>query len=202
MLLHLCRTMEASKDLLTQADKAIGDGDHGIGMARGFEAVRLKLEAAEGAGVGDLLKLAGLALITSVGGASGVIFGTLFRSGGANLAGAQAFGSPELALLLSGGLQGVKERGKAKVGDKTMVDALEPAALRAAELIGLPLDEALPQVAAAAEEGMESTKRLVATVGKAKTLGERSLGHADPGALSLCLLLRSMAEYTTGDDAQ
>lgn len=200
MLLHVCRAIEASKDLLTQADKAIGDGDHGVGMARGFAAVRLRLETGRFSSLDELLRLVGQALMTSIGGASGAIFGTLFRSGAANLSGAQTLGSAELARFLQDGLQGVKDRGKARVGDKTVVDALEPAALRAAELAEAPLDQALPQVAEAAEEGMERTRRMVATVGKAKTLGERSLGHADPGAISLCLMLEAMAEYVTGED--
>ena len=190
MLLHVCRAMEASKDLLTQADKAIGDGDHGVGMARGFAAVRLQLETGRFSSLDELLRRVGLALMSSIGGAAGAIFGTLFRSGVANLGGAQTLGSPELARFLQDGLQGVKDRGKARVGDKTVVDA---------ELAEAPLDQALPQVAEAAQEGMERTKRMVATVGKAKTLGERSLGHADPGAISLCLMLQAMVEYVTGE---
>ena len=126
--------MQDSQDLLTQADKAIGDGDHGIGMARGFAAVQAKLEASPPATVADLLKTTGMALLTSIGGASGVIFGTLFRGGARNLTGVTIFNSETLSLMLTDGLAAVQERGKANPGDKTMVDALTPAAAKAAEM--------------------------------------------------------------------
>jgi dihydroxyacetone kinase-like protein len=195
MLLHVCRGMQASKDLLSEADRAIGDGDHGVGMARGFEVAQQKLESQPATTLEELFKTVGMALLTSVGGAAGAVFGTLFRGGARNLAGRAHFDTAALAGWLQDGLQAVQERGRAQVGDKTMVDALQPAALRAQELISLPLDEALPQVAEAARLGVERTKDMVATVGKAKTLGERALGHPDPGALSTYLILKYMAEY-------
>jgi dihydroxyacetone kinase-like protein len=195
MLLHLCQGMQESKDLLSEADRAIGDGDHGVGMARGFEAVRQKIEGQPVASIDELFRTVGVALLTSVGGASGAVFGTLFRGGAKNLAGQSVFDAAALARFLNDGLQAVQERGKAKIGDKTMVDALEPAAVRATQLSSAPLDEALPAVTEAARLGMEKTKAMVATIGKAKTLGERSLGYADPGALSTYLMLRFMAEY-------
>ena len=195
MFLHLSEGMVESKDVLTQADRMIGDGDHGVGMARGFEAVRQKLEGQAFAGIDDLLKTVGMALMTSVGGASGAVFGTLFRGGAKRLPGRQVFDSLALSAMLLDGLQAVKERGKAKPGDKTMVDALEPAALKSQELMSAPLDEALAAVAEAARQGMESTKDMVAGVGKAKPLGARSLGHPDPGAVSTYLMLKFMSEY-------
>ncbi len=198
MLLHMCRGMQASKDLLSEADRAIGDGDHGIGMARGFEVAQQKLESQSATTLDELFKTVGMALLTSVGGAAGAVFGTLFRSGARNLAVLENFDTAALASLLNDGLQAVQERGKAQVGDKTMVDALQPAAARAQELLSIPLAEALPQIAEAARLGMERTKDMVAMVGKARTLGERTLGHPDPGALSTYLILKYMAEYVTG----
>ena len=195
MLLHVSARMVESRDVLTQADKAIGDGDHGVGMARGFEAVGLKLAAQPFGTPAEVLEATGMTLLTSVGGAAGAVFGTLFRGGAKGLKGRGSFDAPALARWLRDGLLAVQERGKAKPGDKTMLDALEPAALaaQAQELLGL--DQALAAAASAARNGKERTKDLVATVGKAKTLGERSLGHADPGAISLTLILEAMAEY-------
>jgi phosphoenolpyruvate---glycerone phosphotransferase subunit DhaL len=195
MFLQVAARMQESEDLLTQADKAIGDGDHGIGMSRGFAAVQAKLEAAAPATVADLLKTIGMALITSVGGASGAIFGTLFRGGARNMSAEIVFDSGTLSRMLSDGLAAVQERGKAKPGDKTMVDALAPAAAVAAEMAAAPLDQALPPVVEAARLGMEKTKEMVAATGKAMALGLRALGHVDPGALSMVLILEAMAEY-------
>jgi dihydroxyacetone kinase-like protein len=195
MFIRVADLMVDSKDVLTQADKAIGDGDHGVGMARGFEAVRAKLEDVSFTALDDLLRVVGMALMTSVGGAAGAVFGTLFRGGAKRLDGREVFDSEALSLMLLDGLQAVKDRGGAKPGDKTMVDALEPAAAKAQELASAPMNEALPAVTEAAREGMEATKDMVARVGKAKTLGQRSLGHPDPGAVSTHLILKYMAEY-------
>jgi phosphoenolpyruvate---glycerone phosphotransferase subunit DhaL len=195
MFLYVARKIEESKNLLTQADKAIGDGDHGIGMARGFEAVRQKLDGQSFENIGDLLKSIGRALMTSIGGAAGAVFGTLFTGAAKNLQGKSEFNSETLSLMLLDGLQAVKDRGKAKTGDKTMVDALEPAARKSEALRSSPLDEALTAVVEEARQGMEKTKEMVATIGKAKSLGQRSLGHPDPGSVSMYLILRSMMEY-------
>ena len=182
----------------TQADQIIGDGDHGIGMARGFAAVAEAVGGETFATVDDLFKKTGMKLITSIGGAAGVIFGTLFTGGAKNMGGLTTFDSAALALLLSDGLAAIQTRGKANPGDKTMIDALAPAATQAKALAGEPLDAALAGAAEAAHEGMESTRDMVAKFGKAKALGERSLGHPDPGALSLYLILKAMADYTAG----
>ena len=200
MLLHVAHAMVGSKDLLTQADKAIGDGDHGVGMARGFEAVRQKLDGQVSNSLDELLKATGMALMTSVGGAAGAVFGTFFRGAAKRLGGQQTLDSRALASMLVDGLEAVKARGRAKAGDKTMVDALEPAALAAEQAASAPLDRALVEVADAARKGMERTKAMVASVGKAKTLGERSLDHADPGAISLYVMLRAMAEFVTEEE--
>jgi dihydroxyacetone kinase-like protein len=198
MFIHLAVRMVESKDLLTQADKAIGDGDHGVGMARGFEAIHQKLEDGEFEEIETLINTVGMTLMTSVGGAAGAVFGTFFRGGARRLGGRQTFDSESLSLMLLDGLDAVRARGKAKPGDKTMVDALEPAASRSQELTSAFLDESLSAVAEAARKGMEATKEMVARVGKAKTLGERSLGHPDPGAVSTYLMLESMADYVRG----
>jgi dihydroxyacetone kinase-like protein len=198
MFIYVSKKMVDSKDALTQADKAIGDGDHGIGMARGFEAVGQKLETQSFTSVGELFKSIGMTLMTSIGGAAGAVFGTFFRGAGKNTGDRSELDSQALCLTLRDGLQAVKDRGKAKPGDKTMVDALEPAAVKAEELDGAPLDQVLTEITEAARLGMEKTKEMVAAMGKAKPLGERSLGHADPGSLSTYLIFKYMLEFVSG----
>lgn len=195
MMAHVSRRMIESKNSLTQADRAIGDGDHGVGMARGFEAVLKTVEEKESGSVGQVFMAAGLAIMTSVGGAAGAVFGTFFRGAARNIMEAEDMTSQTLSRMLQGGLLAVKERGKAGPGDKTMIDALEPAAVESLNRTSAPLDEALDAVAEAARLGLESTKGMVARVGKAKTLGERALGYPDPGALSTYLILNFMKEY-------
>jgi len=197
MFIYVSKKMLENKDLLTQADKAIGDGDHGVGMARGFGAVFQELENQTFVTVDDVLRKVGLTLMTSIGGASGAIFGTFFKAGGKRLTD-NLFDARSLSLFLHDGLQAIKERGGASQGDKTMVDALEPAASKSEELISAPLGEALTTVTEEARKGMEKTKGMVAKIGKAKTLGERAIGYADPGALSTYLILKFMAEYVNG----
>lgn len=198
MFIYVSQGMVESKDRLTQADKAIGDGDHGVGMARGFHVVREKMQGGAFTTLDELLKAVGMALLTSAGGAAGAVFGTFFRGGAKRLGGRSVFDSESLSFMLLDGLAAVKERGGATPGDKTMVDALEPAALKSQELASVPLDESLTAVSQAARSGMEATKDMVANVGKAKPLGERSLGHPDPGAVSTYLILKYMTEYVSG----
>jgi phosphoenolpyruvate---glycerone phosphotransferase subunit DhaL len=195
MFCHVADHIEANVDCLTEADQAIGDGDHGVGMVRGFTAARQKLASQPPDTVAGVLRAVGMALLTATGGAAGAIFGTLFRGGAKRLDGAVAFDAAALALFLEDGLQAVQERGHAAVGDKTMVDALAPAAARAHELTGETLDVALAGAAEAAREGMEATAPMLAALGKARALGERACGHVDPGALSVVLILEAMAEY-------
>jgi dihydroxyacetone kinase-like protein len=198
MVLHVSEIMVASRDLLTQADKAIGDGDHGIGMSRGFEAVAQKVATASYEDLRDLFSATGMALLTSVGGAAGAVFGTLFRGGAKGLRGQDAFDTPALAVLLRDGFRAVQERGGARPGDKTMLDALGPAVAAVEALTDAGIADALVVAAAAARQGVEQTKDMVARIGKAKALGSRALGHADPGAISLTLILEAMAEYAKG----
>ena len=185
----------ANQDVLTEADRAIGDSDHGVGMARGFAAVKEELANSTSSDLGELLKAIGTKLMMTIGGAAGAIYGTFFRSAGEKLAGVQILDSEALYRILADGMAGVQARGKAQPGDKTIIDVLAPASEEAAEMQTADLIESLNAVAAAAYKGMESTKEMVATVGRAKTLGERSLGHPDPGAVSIYLILKSMAEH-------
>jgi dihydroxyacetone kinase-like protein len=197
MVVYVSKKMIESKDLLTQADKVIGDGDHGIGMARGFEAVLKKLEGQEFSSIDQLFKAIGMAIMTSVGGAAGAVFGTFFRGSVRHFDNQQIFTAETLSHMLLDGLQALKDRGKATSGDKTMIDALEPAAIESQNQVSNPLDEALVAVVEAAKLGTEQTKDLVARIGKAKTLGERSLGHPDPGALSMSFILQFMMEFVS-----
>ncbi len=201
MVIHLSKGMIASQNELTQADKAIGDGDHGVGMTRGFETVLQKLEEQNITTIEQLFKTVGMALVTSIGGAAGAVFGTLFRGGSKPLSEKEVFDAEALSLMLLAGLEAVKKRGKAKPGNKTMVDALEPAAMASQNLVSSPLYDALAAVTEAARLGMEKTKDMVAAVGKARPLGERSLGHPDPGAISTYLILKFMLEYVSGENS-
>ena len=195
MFLQVAARMIESKDALTQADKAIGDGDHGIGMARGFEAVCKKIDEASFDALDDLLKSIGMILVTSIGGAAGAIFGSLFMGSAKRLSGSKQFDAETVSMMLEDGLESVKARGKAKPGDKTMVDALEPAVVISRRVSKLSLPEAMAAIVESARQGMENTKDMVGKLGKSKTLGDRSLGHPDPGAVSTYYILKYMAEY-------
>jgi dihydroxyacetone kinase-like protein len=181
---------------LTRLDAAIGDADHGTNMDRGFKAVRQKALSEAAADPAALFKQTGMALIGSVGGAGGPLYGTLFLRMAQSAAGKEGLTVEDLRDLLRAGLEGVVQRGKAAPGDKTMVDALTPAveALEAAVEAGRGGVEALGEAAAAAERGAEDTIPLVARKGRASYLGERSAGHKDPGATSSALLVRTLAE--------
>ena len=192
MLLCVAGKIIKSKKILTDADK-MGDADHGVGMARGFEAVAEKLGAVEDSQTSDILKTTGLILMSSAGGASGAVFGTLFQKGGAAIAGSKVFDGKSFQLFLEAGLTAVKKRGKAEVGDKTMVDALEPAAAAAKSAPNLL--ESLTAAADAARVGMETTKLFAAKIGKMKSLGDRTIGHPDPGAITLTLILEAMRDF-------
>jgi dihydroxyacetone kinase-like protein len=188
------------RDHLVQLDAAIGDGDHGTNMVRGFEAVVQALDAGGGSPPGKLLILAGRTLVSTVGGASGPLWGSALRSGGRVLEDQPTFGGTQLVEVLAAALASVKDLGTATVGDKTMVDALEPAvdALRARLSEGASTDEALASAAEAAEAGMRSTIPLQARKGRASYLGERSVGHQDPGATSTALIIRALQRAVSG----
>ena len=171
------------KLFLTELDNVIGDGDHGINLARGFAEVEKKRPMMEGKDIGTMLKTTGMALVSTVGGASGPLYGTAFMQAGKALA-----GKTELDAQL---------RGKSVAGEKTMLDAMIPArdAVKAALDAGKSAKEALVDGVAAAEQGVEYTKTIIATKGRASYLGERSLGHQDPGATSFTTMLRVVAEH-------
>ena len=190
-------TIAENKQYLTELDSAIGDADHGINMDRGFQAVLGKLDsAATGNDIGALFKTVGMTLVSTVGGASGPLYGTLFLQLGAATASKSELTAEDWSAGLDAAVSGVQARGKAELGDKTMLDALIPAhdAFAAAVADGAELPTALRRSAEAAEEGMTSTIPLVARKGRASYLGERSAGHQDPGATSSALLLRTAAD--------
>jgi dihydroxyacetone kinase-like protein len=192
-------SVRAERDHLVQLDAAIGDADHGINMARGFEAVVQALGADAGSPPGKLLILAGRTLVSKVGGASGPLWGSALRSGGRTLGDQPTFEGAELVEVLAAALASVKDLGTASLGDKTMVDALEPAVdtLRERLAAGDSLEHALDASAAAAESGMRATIPLQARKGRASYLGERSVGHQDPGATSTALIMRALQRAVT-----
>jgi phosphoenolpyruvate---glycerone phosphotransferase subunit DhaL len=181
---------------LTELDAAIGDGDHGINMDRGMQAVIPKLDDLTAPDVGALFKTIGMTLVSTVGGASGPLYGTLFLRLGRPLAGKGELAPEDWLAALTDAVDGVQARGKAEPGDKTMIDTLVPArdAFEEALGSGASLPEALHRSADAGRRGMEATIPLVARKGRASYLGERSAGHQDPGATSSYLLLRTAAE--------
>ncbi|MGJ8655612.1 MAG: dihydroxyacetone kinase subunit DhaL [Akkermansiaceae bacterium] len=194
LLLVADRVIEA-EPILSQADRDLGDGDHGLGMKRGFSALRENLAGVEFVSLRELFQCAGSSLLTTMGGASGVVFGSLFLAGDKTMEGAEYFGSHELAHLLDQSLKDVMKRGGAKPGDKTMLDALAPAAVVAGELIDLPISESMVKVAEAADSGKEASKGMLATMGRAKTLGEKTIGLTDAGAISVSIILSTMEQF-------
>jgi phosphoenolpyruvate---glycerone phosphotransferase subunit DhaL len=198
MLLLVTDRIIAAEPMLSEADRNLGDGDHGLGMQRGMNAAKDKLNAGEPESIEKAFSGVGMAMMSSMGGASGAIFGTFFRNGGKALAGKDSFDAPALAVFLQAGVDGVKQRGGAAVGDKTVVDSMEPAAKKAAEVSSASLPEAITAVSAAAEEGKEASKAMIAKFGRAKTLGEGCIGHPDAGALSVTVIIKAMHDYIVG----
>jgi dihydroxyacetone kinase-like protein len=186
-------TFHEQRDYLTQLDAAIGDADHGTNMDRGFTALLEKLDGFDGP-PGKLLTTAGSTLVSTVGGASGPLWGTALRRAGRSLGSGDEFDGAHLATALEAALDGVVELGAAQEGDKTMVDALGPAVRVFRESIddGAPVAAALGAAREAAEQGMKATVPLQAQKGRASYLGERSIGHQDPGATSTVLILAAL----------
>jgi dihydroxyacetone kinase-like protein len=184
------------KEYLTQLDSAIGDADHGINMHRGMQAALAKLDGQSPGDIGALFKTVGMTLVSTVGGAGGPLYGTLFLQLGTATAGKETLQAADWGAALSAAVNGVVARGKAELQDKTMVDALVPArdAFDRALTEGAPFGEALRRAADAAEAGMKATIPLVARKGRASYLGERSAGHQDPGATSSWLLMKTVAD--------
>jgi phosphoenolpyruvate---glycerone phosphotransferase subunit DhaL len=192
--------IEANAAALTRLDAAIGDGDHGTNMNRGFKAVLQRLDGLQADDFGSLFKAVGMALIGKVGGASGPLYGSFYLSLGKELGDAGEVGDDRLAAALRAGYQGVVARGKAQLEDKTMLDAWHPAleALDAALAGGRELGPALDGAEQAAEAGVKATIPLVARKGRASYLGERSRDHQDPGATSTHLLVKALADVVNG----
>jgi phosphoenolpyruvate---glycerone phosphotransferase subunit DhaL len=189
---RLAGSIEREQEHLTELDAAIGDGDHGANMARGFKAVREKIAQGKSETPADLFKLVAMTLISTVGGASGPLYGTFFLEASKAAGDARALDLASLRTVLAAGLAGVRMRGKAVPGDKTMVDALTPAV---DALVGDgDLRKVLEAAAVAAADGAEQTRPLVAHKGRASYLGERAIGHKDPGAASSVLLFATLAQ--------
>jgi dihydroxyacetone kinase-like protein len=189
-------TIADNKEYLTDLDSAIGDADHGINMNRGMTAVVEKLDTLSDGDIAAMLKTVGMTLVSKVGGAGGPLYGTLFLQFGVSVAGKPTLELADWAQMVGAGVEGVRTRGKAELGDKTMIDALTPArdALNDAVEEGVAFGEALVVAAAAAEEGMKGTIPLIARKGRASYLGERSAGHQDPGATSSWMLMQTAVE--------
>ncbi len=181
---------------LTELDSAIGDADHGANMDRGFKAVMNKIPEISDKDIGTIFKTVGMTLLSTVGGAGGPLYGTLFLQAGMKTTGKMELSAADWAEALEAALNGIVMRGKAELGDKTMVDALTPAvnALKQAVQENQTLTEALAASAEAARKGMEATIPLVARKGRASYLGERSAGHQDPGATSSYMILQVAAD--------
>ncbi|HEV2582927.1 MAG TPA: dihydroxyacetone kinase subunit DhaL [Ktedonobacteraceae bacterium] len=181
---------------LTQLDSAIGDADHGINMDRGFKAVREKIAAIPTPDIATLLRTVGTTLVSTVGGASGPLYGTAFLRAAGAVVGKEELAAADFVAMLEAFLGGIVARGKAQPGEKTMVDALTPALAAAKEALnaGASLAETTRRAADAAEAGMKATIPMLATKGRASYLGERSIGHQDPGATSSSLMLRTLTE--------
>jgi dihydroxyacetone kinase-like protein len=198
-LARLQQLYAENRELLTELDSAIGDADHGINMDRGFTAVQAALAAKPAADLRSLLQTVATTLISSVGGASGPLYGTFFLRAAAACAGKSELDAAAVAALFRAGIEGVKQRGKAEPGDKTMVDALAPAlaAMEASLAANAGLAAMLAAAEVAAEAGMRDTVPMQARKGRASYLGPRSVGHQDPGATSAWLLIRAAAETFT-----
>ncbi len=188
--------LEANKGYLTDLDSAIGDADHGTNMDRGFKKVMEKLPTVADKDIGNILKTVGMTLISSVGGASGPLYGTFYMRGGMAADAKEELEADDLVNVLQGAVDGIIQRGRAQPGDKTMVDALLPAlaALKAAVADSQDVRAGMVAAVAAAEQGMKDTIPLQARKGRASYLGERSIGHQDPGATSSHLILNALLE--------
>ncbi|HLO87951.1 MAG TPA: dihydroxyacetone kinase subunit DhaL [Nostocaceae cyanobacterium] len=195
-LLVYANVIEHHKEELTELDAAIGDADHGINMERGFKKVKGLIGSLKGQDISGILKTVSMTLISSIGGASGPLYGTWFLRASAIAADKEELTAEDLLYLLQAGLNGVLERGKAQLGDKTMVDVLSPAVATYEQALseGLDLVPALRVAVAAAEHGLQETIPMLAKKGRASYLGERSIGHQDPGGTSAYLMLRSLLE--------
>ena len=194
-LKNMCATIEDEKEYLSELDGAIGDGDHGVNMAKCFREVKKTLAESSAEDVGALFNEVGMVVLNSVGGAMGALYGTFFLKLSQESAGKAEVSLSDLVAMFQTGEQGILDIGKANLGDKTLIDTLSPAvrAIETAEKEGKTLAGALANFEQAAKQGMDSTKGMLAKMGRASRLGERTIGHQDAGATSCYFILRSLA---------
>jgi dihydroxyacetone kinase-like protein len=188
--------LHQNKDYLTDLDSAIGDADHGINMDRGFQSVLQKMPEWQETDIGGILKSVGMTLMSSVGGASGPLYGTFYMRAGMAVANQQELSDEMLFKMLSAGVEGIRQRGRPELGDKTMYDALSPAVEVMSSSLGNGEETvvALEKTVRAAEAGMQATIPMQARKGRASYLGERSIGHQDPGATSSYLIIKALLD--------
>jgi len=192
MILQVGKEIIENKERLNSADRVIGDGDHGAAMARGFARVSQVLQGQSFDSIEELFIETGNALLASVGGCAGILFGTFFRSGGKAISQKKILDSKGLAVFTDAAFKAIQKRGGAQVGDKTMLDALYPAVQAASQASGSDLVQCLDQISMAAQQGMEDTKNLMAVTGRAKKYGEQTIGQPDPGAITTYLIFQGM----------
>lgn len=196
MLIFACNEIISNKAYLTEVDSKIGDGDHGIGMSDGMGKAKATLEEKRPFGdINAVFKTTGMTMLNSMGGASGVIFGSMFLSGVKGMEPATELTAEKFAAIMRNSLEAIKARGEAKVGDKTMVDALEPAVIAMENGNLDDFVQMLADASEAARQGMENTKNYTAKFGRAKSLMERAVGYQDAGATSVWIIFKAMYEY-------
>ena len=197
MLLAVSETVIANKELLCEADRNIGDGDHGIGMANGFEAAQKELVANEFTDVYQVFLTVGRTMIKVMGGASGIIFGLLFYAGAKNMPACGEIDQVQFAEIFEKALREIEAKGQAKLGDKTLIDGLDPMvrSMKADAARNVDFPAMLGAACEAAEKGKEATRNYIAKLGKAKTLGERALGYPDAGCVSLTVIAGAMSDW-------
>jgi len=196
IMVSICDTIEEQQQYLSDLDGELGDGDHGVNMAKCFREVRKKVDLVSDKDCGVILKTVGMHVMNSVGGAMGALYGTMFLKLATECTGKTEVDLEYLARMFSAAENGIRTIGKANVGDKTLLDTIAPAvaSLQKSVSDNLPFDEAMVEFEKAAKEGMESTRPLIAKMGRASRLGERTIGHLDAGATSCYFILRSFAQ--------
>lgn len=197
LLARMQQKMEEQKDFLTELDNAIADGDHGINMAKGFRAVTEKTDQLQEQNIGSALKTVGMTLVSAVGGSAGPLYGTAFLKAGMLMGEKTEMKLGDFLACMKAAVDGVMARGRAVRGEKTMLDAMIPAleSMEQANAEGLPAKAVLEAGVSAAFDGVAYTKTIAATKGRASYIGERSIGHQDPGATSFALLLEVVADF-------
>jgi len=201
IILDISKDIEDHKEYLTELDAAIGDGDHGSNLSKGFRKVSEKLSKSEFKNIGDVLKATAMDLISTVGGASGPLYGSFFLKAGAAMKDKQEMNFEDLCNMFDAATEGVKSRGKSDINEKTMLDVLIPVSKSFRDSLSKNLDivESLKLAVDIAHERCEFTKTIIATKGRASYLGERSIGHIDPGAMSSTYMIETLYSFFSGD---